>query len=53
MESSISAILQVPNKERPLLMPTNWENETQVVIEWKTKHNTWQTLGTFLKQENP
>lgn len=43
----------LPNNERPILMPTSWNNETEVVIEWKHNHNTWQALETFLRQGNP
>jgi hypothetical protein len=39
----------LPNNERPILMPTSWEKEAQLVIDWKHNHNTWQALETFLK----
>jgi hypothetical protein len=43
----------VPNNERPILIPTSWENETEVVVEWKHNHNTWQVLETYWTQESP
>jgi hypothetical protein len=43
----------LPNNERPILIPTNWVEEAQLVLEWKHNHITWQALETFLKQENP
>lgn len=43
----------LPNNERPILMPTNWEDEAQSVIEWKHNHNTWQTLKSLWSRENP
>jgi hypothetical protein len=42
-----------PNSERPILMPTNWADESQVVIEWKHNHDTWQMLETLWSQEAP
>jgi hypothetical protein len=43
----------LPNNERPVLMPASWENETELVIEWKHNHNTWQVLETYWKQDSP
>ena len=43
----------LPNNERPILIPTSWENETEVVVEWKHNHSTWQVLETYWTQESP
>ena len=43
----------LPNNERPILIPTSWENEAQLVIEWKQNHNTWQALETYWIRKNP
>ncbi len=43
----------LPDNERPVLMPTNWENETEVVTKWKYNQDTWQELENLWRQENP
>ena len=47
------ANFSLPNNERPILMPTSWNNEAQVVIGWKHNHNTWRNLEDLWKRENP
>ena len=47
------ANFSLPNNERPILMPTSWNNEARVVMGWKHNHNTWQVLETLWKRENP
>ena len=39
------------DNERPVLMPTSWKNEAQVVIEWKHNHNTWRALKQYGNDE--
>ena len=34
----------LPDNQKPILFATTWDNEAQIVIEWKIKHNTWQSL---------
>ena len=35
------------DNERPVLMPTNWEDEAKDVIQWKHAHRTWQAFEVF------
>ena len=60
MQSLVQTILSysrinfpLPNNERAVLIPTSWENETQLVIAWKHKHDSWQTLQMLWNQETP
>jgi len=37
----------LPDNQKPILSATTWDNEGQIVIEWKIKHNTWGSLETL------
>ena len=34
----------LPNNQRPIISPTNWEKEAESVLRWKINHQSWQTL---------
>ena len=43
----------LPEKARPILLPTTLEDEAQTVIAWKRNHGTWTSLEALWEQANP
>jgi hypothetical protein len=37
----------LPDQTQPVLLPITLESESQTIIEWKHKHQTWQLLKSF------
>lgn len=38
------SIFPLPDSQRPVLVATSWDEEAQIVIEWKLEHETWLAL---------
>ena len=41
------------DNRQPVLSETTWENEAQIVTQWKINHNTWRSLEAFWNETSP